>query len=269
MIWVAEGDTNRVYLLGSIHFLREQDYPLPAAIDIVYRDVEQLVMELDMDDIDPVAALMNLQAYGVFTDGTTLAEAMGPELYGQAEAAAAEADIPIDMFERSEPWLAAMTVQEILMMRIGFQADMGIEMHLMGRAASDGKPISGFETVEQQFQFLDGLSMETQIQWFLQSIIETQRFELLVDELVAAWRSGDVDYLEEELLQEMKAYPEMHDEILVNRNRNWIPPIMAMLEDDDDYLIIVGAAHLVGDNGVPDLLSKQGVRIRLLNEPVR
>jgi len=269
MIWIAEGDTNRVYLLGSIHVLREIDHPLPDVVEFVYDDAEQLVMEIDMDDIDPFAALQFLMSHGVLKDGATLRDIMGPRKYAQARTSAAEIDIPIEMLDKTKPWLAAITVQEMIMMRVGFTAEHGIEMYLTNKATADGKPISGLETIEQQLGFLDSLSIETQIDWLLQSIMEAQTLEKLVDEMVVAWRSGDTRFLEEELLSEMDNYPELHNAILVDRNRSWVAPIMALLDDSDDYLIVVGAAHLVGEKSVPDLLSKQGVRIKQLHESVQ
>ena len=269
MIWVAEGASNHVYMLGSIHVLREKDHPLPAIVDIVYDDAEHLIMELDMDDLDPAAMLQNLMSYGVLKDGTTLKDLMGPEMYMQAEAAAAEIDIPIELLDQSEPWLAAVTVQEMILMRIGFKAEYGIEMYLTAKSIADGKPISGLESVEEQLGFLDGLSIETQSRWLLQSIVEGRRLGTLIDELVAAWRKGDVAYLEKELLHEMDDYQELNQAILVDRNKRWVTPIMDLLQDSDDYLVIVGAAHLVGKDGVPDLLSQHGVRINQLHESVQ
>ena len=269
MIWIAEGDTNRVYLLGSIHVLRETDHPLPGAVEVVYDDAERLVMEIDMDDLDPLAALQVLMSHGVLEGDTTLQDIMGPEAYAQARASAAEINIPMELLDKTKPWLAAITVQEMIMMRVGFKAEYGIEMYLTSKATADGKPITGLETVEQQLGFLDSLPTETQISWLLQSIVEAQNLEMLVDEMVVAWRNGDVKFLEEKLLVEMDAYPELRDAILVDRNKSWVEPIMALLDDSDDYLIVVGVAHLVGDNGVPDLLSKQGVRIKQLHESVQ
>jgi uncharacterized protein YbaP (TraB family) len=269
MIWVAEGASNRVYLLGSIHVLREQDHPLPKIVNTVYDDAEQLVMELDMDDIDPFLVLKTMTEYGILQDGRTLKDVMGPEMYAQAELAAAEIEIPLDLLDQSEPWLAALTAQELIMMRVGFKASFGIEMYLTEKAKKDGKPISGLETIVDQLGFLDGLSLDTQSEWLLQSLVEGRRLEMLIDELVAAWRIGDVAFLEQELLRDLDANPELNQAILVDRNKRWVSPILRMLEKDEDYLVIVGAAHLVGENGVPDLLSREGVRIKQLHDSVR
>ena len=269
MIWVAEGGNNRVYLLGSIHLLREQDHPLPDVINTVYEDAERLVMELDMDEIDPLELFGSLQARGILQNGETLASVMGEEMYAEALLAAEAADIPLNMFRTSEPWLAAMTVQEILMLRIGFQADKGIEMTLTARAQADGKPIDGLETVDEQLGFLDGLSLDTQNRWLLYSMVEARRIEMMVDDIVDAWRRGDTEFVAKELLTDMHNYPEIHEAILVQRNLRWVEQILELIDGDEDVLVVVGAAHLVGEDGLPELLSGEGVRIKQLHESVR
>ena len=87
-MWMAEGATNRVYLLGSVHLLRKQDHPLPGVIDTAYDDAESLFMELDMDDLDPVYTQSAFNKAGVMTDGRTLKQLIGEDSYAQAEAAA-------------------------------------------------------------------------------------------------------------------------------------------------------------------------------------
>ena len=123
-MWRVAGEANFVYLLGSIHLLREEDHPLPGIIGTAYDDAEVVVMELDMDDLDPLYAQSAFNEAGVMTDGQTLRDLMGEDLYAQAEAAAEVIDIPLDMLARSEPWLAAMTAE--LMMPPPFVADKKI-----------------------------------------------------------------------------------------------------------------------------------------------
>ena len=269
MVWIIKGDTNNVYLLGSIHVLRESDHPLPDILEVIYDDAERLVMEIDMDDLDIVSTMQFLTSHGVLKGDRTLEDVMGPEMYAAAEASAAAIDIPIEMLAKTEPWLAAITVEEMVMNRAGFNAAHGIEMYLTNKAVADGKVITGLETIEEQLGFLDSLSIDTQNRWLLQSINEAERTEKIIVELIAAWRRGDATFLEDVLLSEFDDYPELHKSILINRNKKWVGPIMAMLNEDDDYLIVVGAAHLVGEESVPDLLSKQGVRIRQLHEPIQ
>ena len=264
MLWVAQGNQNSVYLLGSIHLLRPEDHPLPSNIELVYNDADVLVMELDMDDLDYVNVMVAFRELGVLEGETRLEDLLGEELHAQAQAAAEATEIPLDLLSQSEPWLAAMTVQEMLAMRVGFSGEFGVEQYLTEKALADGKPILGLETVSEQLGFLDGLPMLAQSEWLVHSLVDGLRIEMLVDQLVEAWRGGDIDYLERELLHEAKMSPELHDALLVQRNLNWIDRIVAYLDDDQNYLIVVGAAHLVGDDGVIKLLSERDVSVSQL-----
>ena len=265
-MWMAEGSGNRVYLLGSIHLLREQDHPLPQIIADAYEDAETLYMELDMDDLDPLATQATINRLGMLEEGISLRQVMGEELYAEAAAAASELEIPLEMLDRTEPWYAAITVEQLVLARIGFSTAYGIEMHLLRKASGDGKEILGFETLEQQLGYLDGLSLEAQRELLMQTLTEGAVIREIMDDLISAWRSGDIDYLEQTLLADLSGYPELYDTIVADRNRLWVDTIDDLLDDGEDYLVIVGALHLVGEDGVPRLLEQRGIRITQMHE---
>ena len=265
-MWMAEGTSNHVYLLGSVHLLREQDHPLPRVIDAAYDDAETLYMELDMDDLDPLIMQATINRLGMLEEGTSLRDVMGDELYAEAMAAAVELEIPLEMLERTEPWFAANTVEQLALARIGFNPAYGVEMHLWRKATRDGKPILGFESVEQQLAYLDGLSLDAQRDLLMQALTESVAIREIMDDLIFAWRSGDIDFLEQSLLEDVSGYPELYDTIVANRNRLWVDTIDELLEQEDDYLVVVGALHLVGEDGVPQLLQQRGVRITQMHE---
>jgi len=266
-LWRAQGIYNSVYLLGSIHLLREQDHPLPSVIDDAYDDSDVLIMELDMDDLDAAATQQLFNQSGVLRDGTTLRDLMGEALYRRAEIAAEASDIPIEMLANSEPWLAAITVEMMSLYRIGFNPALGVEMHMTSRAIEDGKPIEGLEAIEDQLAFLDGLSLQAQRDMLIQTLEETANMRESIDEMIHAWRYGDVAVLESGLLDSFTGNEELGDTLVSKRNLRWVAQINELLDDRDDYLVIVGALHLVGDGGVPNLLAEKGVKIIQLSEP--
>jgi uncharacterized protein YbaP (TraB family) len=266
-LWRAQGISNSVYLLGSIHLLREKDHPLPTAIDRAYDDADVLIMELDMDDLDSMATQRLFNQSGVLRDGRTLRDLMGDELYQRAETAAAANDIPIDLLSTSEPWLAAITVEMMSLYRIGFNPMLGIEMTMLARAVKDGKRIDGLEAVEDQLAFLDGLSLPAQRDMLIQTLEESATMRDSIDELIRAWRYGDTKALETGMLDSFADHQELADALVNQRNRRWVSQIDELLDDSDDYLIIVGALHLVGEIGVPRLLEQKGIRIQQLSEP--
>lgn len=268
-LWRVAGEVNSVYLLGSIHLLREKDHPLPSVIDEAYDDAEVIVMELDMDDMDPVYAQAAFNRAGVMTDGTTLKDLMGDEAYAQADSAATALDIPLDMLDQSEPWLAAITIELMMLYRLGFNPALGVEMIVTQRAIADGKPIEGFETIDEQLSFLDGLPIEAQREMLLQILVEAASLRESIDDLVDAWHHGNTAALEDVLLSSMAEQEDLSDILISNRNLRWAEKITTWLGDDKDYLVVVGALHLVGDEGVPALLDDRGFGIQQLREPAR
>lgn len=266
-LWEVRGASNSVYLLGSIHLLRKDDHPLPSVIERAYDDAEVLIMEIDMDDLDPLASQIALNAYGLIQGDATLMDMMGEKMYQRAWDAAAEIDIPLDMLAKTEPWFAAMTVEVMSLSRIGFDPSLGVEMYMTAKAGADGKPIQGLETFDEQLGFLDGLSLPAQRAMLLSTLEESAELAGIMDELILAWRHGDVEFLETEILDSLGEHEELNKVLITDRNARWAKQISTLLHDDDDYLIIVGALHLIGDDGVPDLLARKGVQIQQLREP--
>lgn len=266
-LWRAQGINNSVYLLGSIHLLRAEDHPLPTVIDAAYKDAEVLIMELDMDDIDAALTQQLFNQSGVLRDGTTLRDLMGEESYLRAAAAAKLSDIPIDLLAQSKPWLAAITVEMMALYRIGFNPTLGVEMHLTSRAVADGKRIEGLEAIEEQLAFLDGLSLQAQRDLLIQTLEDSADMSESIEEMIRAWRYGDIDFLESGLLESFAEHEELNEELVTKRNRRWVSQIAELLDDRDDYLVIVGALHLVGEAGVPKLLAQEGIKILQLSEP--
>lgn len=268
-MWVVDGAANRVYLLGSVHLLRREDHPLPQVIDTAYDDAETLFMEIDMDELDPISTQAAINRLGLLGDDRTLQDVMGAALYKQALDAATALDIPLEMLAKTEPWYAAITIEQLALARIGFNPQYGIEMHLVKKAADDGKAVHGFETIEEQLQLLDSLSLDAQRDLLLQTLDEGRNIEAIMDEMIGAWRHGDIRFLEDELLTDLEQYPELYETIVARRNRSWVETVDTLLEHSDDYLVIVGALHLIGDDGVPKLLEQRGFKVRQMREPSR
>ena len=265
-LWQVDGDTNSVFILGSIHLLRKSDYPIPSVIYGAYDEAEVLIMELDMDDMDPMQTQALIRELGMIADGKSLEDEIGSRAYAKAAALADELEIPLSMLAGSKPWLAAVMVETLILTRVGFDPMQGIEMHLMTRASSDGKEILGLETERQQLEMLNGLSLAAQRDMLLQTLEDGGRIEELLDEIIDAWRQGDTRYMEQTLLSDMSGYDELYDTIVVDRNRDWVRQIDRLLDDSDDYLVVVGTMHLVGKDGVPQLLKKRGHQVTQMQQ---
>jgi uncharacterized protein YbaP (TraB family) len=144
----------------------------------------------------------------------------------------------------------------------GFRPEYGVEQRIATRARDDGKPITGLETPEQQFAVLSSLSLPDQKRFLLLTLEEFDQLESEAQELLTAWRSGDTETLEAILTEEFEEFPELYGPLTVDRNRAWVGRLADLLDDRDDYLVVVGAAHLVGRDSVVDLLRERGFEVK-------
>jgi len=265
-VWQVDSPTNQVFLLGSIHLLREQDYPISPAIYDAYSASEVLYMELDMDDADPIADQMLANELGLIGDGRSLRDLLGESDYEEAVRLAEAEQIPLQLLEKAEPWYAAIQVELIMLLRIGFNPQFGIETHFAEMSANDGKEIFGLETVREQLGFLDNLSESAQREMLLQTLADSSELATTMDMLIDAWHSGDSRYLEENLLSDMQEFPELNKVIVDDRNLAWTEKMEELLTHDQDYFVVVGALHLVGENGLPRQLEQRGYDVKQLQQ---
>jgi len=265
-MWEIHGTNNRVFLLGSVHLLRASDHPLSEAIESAYAESEMLVMELDIDDMNEFEMPALVQEFGMAPDGATLRSLLGDAAYSMAAGLAQKLDVPLAAMEKTRPWFAALTIEIMIMNRTGFDPDLGVERYLASKAETDGKEIRGFETLREQIEILSSLTATAQRDMLLQILTDGADLEAKLDELIAAWRVGDIDQLEDVLLKDMSDYPELYDAVVVSRNNNWARQIEGLLDDADDYLVVVGALHLIGPDGVPSLLERNGITSRQVGE---
>lgn len=264
ILWQISGETNTVYLLGSVHLLRKEDYPLPAIYDAVYAEAESIIMELDMDDLDPMHIQQHMMTTGMVEEGNSLQLILGDTVWEEASALADTLEIRLDMLNATEPWLAALTIVELQMAKLGFDSSLGVETYFLNQALKDKKPIQGLETIEEQIDIFDRLPLEEQSRFLLKTLQDAQSIEAGLDELIAAWRSGDLATMHDELIKGFEGFPGVYESLVAQRNRAWTRDIEELLDDQDDYLIIVGALHLIGKDSVIRQLSKMGYDISQL-----
>lgn len=259
-LWSLKGKTNTVYLLGSVHFLKPSER-LPGVVDSAYRDAEKLVMEIDMDDLDPLAMQQLTLELGLLPENKTLESELGTAAWQKISTQAREVGIDPALLNRFQPWLAAMTLVQMQLMKLGLDPNSGVEQQLTARASGDGKEITGLETLQQQIGMLAGLSQQRQREFLMYSIEDTQRASQEIDELLAAWRIGDTRTLARLLAEGFDRYPDLYRPLTVDRNRRWIASIEDLLDDRDDYLVVVGTLHLVGKDSVIELLERGGHKV--------
>ncbi len=258
-LWQIQGKHNVVYLLGSIHVLRDADYPLPPALLDAYSKSKSVVMEIDLSEMESQNVQQEMLAAATLPEGKTLQSILGPSRYGKATALAGEVGVELSTFDQFAPWFVAEAVSQMQLMQLGFAPTAGVEMYFMERARTDGKSMSGLETAHDQIALFESMSDERQAEYLLSSLKEAKSLPKQVDAMVSAWRRGDTAWFANQLEHEFEGDPQLYQSLLAARNRKWIPKIEALLNDDRNYLVIVGAGHLSGKDSVIDLLKRDGI----------
>jgi hypothetical protein len=263
VVWSVSGEHNTVYLFGSIHVLRPGDVGLPRTAEAAYEDAEQLVMEIDMDDpavADPFAMAAQMQRYAQLPAGQSLESALGSD-YPEVATYLRKAGLDPALLDSFAPWFVGLMVLQLEVAQRGFDPAHGIEQQVTDRAVRDGKPILGLETPADQFEVLASLSPADQKRFLLKTLDETDETDARLASMLNAWRNGDTVALARALSEEFEAFPELYRPLTEDRNRAWVERLAELLDDRDDYLVVVGALHLVGRNSVVDLLRQRGYRV--------
>ncbi|MGF1523184.1 MAG: TraB/GumN family protein [Leptolyngbyaceae cyanobacterium] len=262
-LWAIESPNNTVYLLGSVHVLREADYPLPQPMQTAFEEAENVVFEVDIAELESPSSIQTvLQAAIPDSDAEVLNTALTPEAYDLAAEAASSVGLPMVGFNNFEPWFFSISLVSLKLAQLGFESNYGVDNYLYNQANLAGRNILSLETVEEQIGFLDSLSPQVQVDFVEQTVLELDILEASFNVMLSAWKSGDIESFEQIVLEGFTDYPEVYETFLVQRNQNWVPDIESFVNQSEDYLVVVGAAHLIGDDSVIRLLQQKGYTVQ-------
>lgn len=271
LLWKACDADNCLYLLGSFHLLKSTDYPLSKDVDAAFADAEKLVFEVPPAEMESPALQQTMMAAAVRRDGTQLKSELSAQQNAKLdtwlkknEAALAKQGIAPAMFQMFKPWFAGLMVTVTGMAELGMQPELGLDRHFMGNADKAGKPVSGLESGVGQIELLAGMTPEEQRQMLEEALDSVSGGGVETKKLHDAWRRGDADALLNGTIVEMKKdYPRLYKAINVDRNDAWLPKLEQRLKTkgSDDHLVVVGAMHLLGTDGVVDKLRGKGYKV--------
>lgn len=261
-VWKVTGGTGNVlYLAGSIHALKSTDYPLPSAYNRAFDASDRLVCEVDPKALDKSSK--GLLKAGEYPKGDSLKNHVDPRTYDYLRRLFKLMEVPETKFARYRPWFLSLMLQAPA--SYGMSETLGVEEFLMRRAQANAKPVLGLESAREHADIFLGLTDRQSEAMLLIMFIPAERDSGSAgDALADAWRRGDVDTDTRIFMDGFRDFPSLADRLLTNRNRHWIPKIEGYLRSGKTYLVVAGAAHMGGPNGVLALLRARGYRIEQL-----
>ena len=258
-MWRAQRGGATVFLLGSVHAMKEDSYPLPPVMETAFDSVEKLVFEVDLDDLN--SAAIQMLAAGTLDGEETLEEIGGPATWTRLMIHVEKTSFPAGMFQRMKPWMAAVTITALAMTEAGYLPSAGIDAYFSRRAEEAGKERIALETVEFQVGLFADLTAEQSLAFLRYTLVDLETVVPELDKLLAHWRAGNVAAVEALMGEGFDDFPELLDKMVTDRNHAWMSPIEELLAGDSDAMVVVGALHLVGEDGIVNLLRKKGYTV--------
>ncbi len=261
-LWKVEGEGGSIaYLLGSLHVLTPEWYPLSAVINQAFANSQTLVEEVDLDETNDPMLMMAALSKAMLADGKTLDQIVAPDVYAEVKRRAEQSGLPMLALQRMKPWLVAITLMAPTLQAAGFKPEWGVDRHFFDRAKASGMKRQALETIAYQLERFDQLSPKLQEELLKTTMADLDTEVMGVKEMAQSWASGNVAAMEKLTLAALKEAPELYTRLLVERNTNWIPHVETCLKDKAACFIVVGAAHLVGPDGLPALLTQKGYKV--------
>ncbi|MDI1253645.1 TraB/GumN family protein [Thermomonas sp.] len=264
LLWKVSDADNSVYLLGSFHLLKADDYPLPAEVVRAFDDAESLLFEIDPREMNSPDTMAAARKYMAYAPGKSLSTVLPKPTLEKLDKVMAASGGSVQAMEQSEPWAVSLGMILAVTQTMGFKAELGLDRNLMERAAKAGKPTAGLETVDAQLKAMDSVPYDEQAEGLDEFLDDPMKAAKQITDMHAWWRAGDVAKLDSGMRVDMaKKTPISYKLLDVDRNNIWVPLIEQRLTGSkhDDTLVVVGSLHLLGKDGLVEKLRAKGYKV--------
>lgn len=266
-VWVVDSDHGgRLFICGTIHILRESDYPLAPGYEAAYMFSDKLVLELPPGEGSSPDLSRKMAQLGMYSADASLDANISSQAWTAVKAWATRRNIEPSSMNRFRPWFVSlmMTAKEYSV--LGATPDLGVDAHFEKRAREDGKPGEGLETTDFQLQLFASLSNRQQQELLDQTLAELSSVSEEYEKMIEAWKRGDLVALHDMLFREAAKHPDLMNMFLTARNIVWVDRLNATLDRGEKAMVLVGAGHLTGESGLLELLVKRGHKVRHYRE---
>ena len=262
--WKATTPRGTLVLLGSIHVAPRDLYPLDPKIEKAFATADRLVLEVDLNQIDETAMAAQVAARAKYPPGDSLVRHVPQTTVRLLERHAPGAALGVETLEQFRPWFVATTILTTKLQTLGYEAEQGLDMHFAAAAhRGPGRPVSALETLDEQLSLFESLPSRFQALMLQQTLEQVEGLEPMMRRVLGAWRRGDPGPVEAEMLAPLRTpeYRPILEKLLLERNRRWVGKLVALLDHDVSCFVVVGAAHLIGEGSVVDLLRRRHFQV--------
>lgn len=261
-IWRISDADSEIWLYGTVHLLPPDLRWRGPRFEAAFAAADELVLETDASDQASAQLAALAQQLGALPEGERLSQRLSPAERTALEQAANDLGLDFSLLDRQRPWLTALQLSYAAAVRAGHRPEAGVETVLVREAQARTLRLSFLETPERQVRILAELSPEDQLRFLAVTLNDVEGGADLMTAMDRAWARGDADTLENLLEPQWRAAGGgVREALILRRNRDWADQIEARLAGSGRVFIAVGAAHLVGEDSVVDLLRERGIAV--------
>jgi uncharacterized protein YbaP (TraB family) len=261
-MWEVENNGNTVYLVGSIHIADNSFYPLRPEFEEAFAEADYLGVEIDLSKAADEAQQKMVMDMGMYQDGTTLKDHISGETYAKLGKILQQSGMKPDALDAFKPWVVETTISSLKSVKAGYEAAAGIDLYFIQKAIERKIPVVELESYESQLSMFNGFSKELQEKNLNNALDNFDVLDDGVDKMAQMWKTGNDEQLLE-LTNSMAAEPEYNKAMLIDRNEKMAEKIDGYLKNGkkEEYFIVVGAAHYLGEHGIIKLLQDKGYAV--------
>jgi len=264
-LWKVQSKTNTAYIAGSIHAYKSELFPLPKNMEDAFDKSDVLAVEANINEIKP-ELIMTMINEAFYQDSSTLENHLSKETYEMTVKKLNELGLPLELFKNIKPWVIALTLTSVELQKLGLDPEHGIDKYFL-KKAENKKKIKELESIDYQVNLLNSFSDAEQELFLVSAFSDLELLKGEINEILKAWDKGDTKTMESfvsKSLQDDARMLPVYEKLIFERNKNMASKIEGYLKTKEHYFVVVGAAHLVGKDGIIEILKKKGYLVEQL-----
>lgn len=252
---------NKVYLAGTIHILRDKDLPLPVEFNAVYQESQKIFFETDLKKAQSPEFGQRFAQAMMLPNNTTLKDVLDADTWAALQSYFTKSQYPLSQTMMFNPAMVSILITLGESKKIG--AGEGVDAFYDKAARTDNKTIGELESGDDVINYMKAFAQEDPNKIITSTLSDMENIAHDLDEMINAWKAGDLDLLDKELGEKMrKETPNAYQTLVTERNKKWLPQIEQMLKTPETEMVLVGSLHLTGDKGLLAMLKKDGYKVK-------
>ncbi len=259
-VWEIKSEDKTIFLGGTIHLLRPSDFPLPSEFDEAYSKASTLVFEADIAKLESPAFQQKLLAEAMYTEGKTLKTELSEEVYNILDKECSKQGLSLNQLQMLKPSMVVLTLAMVHFQKLGITSD-GVDVTYHNKAIEDEKSLLYLESTEKQLDLIVNMGIGNENEFVRHSLNDFDKMDKELLDMLKSWKEGEETKFVE-ILEEMKSeFPKLYTDLILERNNSWLPQLQSYFETDEVEFVLVGYAHLFGEDGLLELLKQQGYQV--------